>query len=56
MTGINTAIYYAPTIIQFTGINRSSPAILASLGVGVVNIGMTVLALRLIRRRAAGRC
>jgi sugar porter (SP) family MFS transporter len=53
VTGINTVIYYAPTIIQFTGINGSSAAILASLGVGVVNIGMTVLALRLIDR--AGR-
>jgi sugar porter (SP) family MFS transporter len=50
VTGINTVIYYAPTIIQFTGINGSSAAILASLGVGVVNIGMTVLALRLIDR------
>lgn len=51
VTGINTVIYYAPTIIQFTGVNGSSSAILASLGVGVVNIGMTVLALRLIDRK-----
>jgi sugar porter (SP) family MFS transporter len=51
VTGINTVIYYAPTIIEFTGINGSSSAILASLGVGVVNIGMTVLALRLIDRK-----
>ena len=48
VTGINTVIYYAPTIIQFTGIDSSSSAILASLGVGVINIAATVVALRLI--------
>jgi MFS transporter, SP family, galactose:H+ symporter len=52
-TGINTVIYYAPTIIQFTGINGNSAAIVASLGVGVVNILATLVALRLIDR--AGR-
>jgi sugar porter (SP) family MFS transporter len=51
VTGINTVIYYAPTIIEFTGINGSSSAILASLGVGVVNILMTVVALRLIDQK-----
>jgi MFS family permease len=51
VTGINTVIYYAPTIIQFTGVNSASSAILASLGVGVVNIVMTVVALRLIDRK-----
>ncbi len=53
VTGINTVIYYAPTIIQFTGINGNSAAIVASLGVGVVNILATLVALRLIDR--AGR-
>jgi sugar porter (SP) family MFS transporter len=51
VTGINTVIYYAPTIIQFTGVNGSSSAILASLGVGVINIAATVVALRLIDRK-----
>jgi SP family galactose:H+ symporter-like MFS transporter len=51
VTGINTVIYYAPTIIQFTGVNSASSAILASIGVGVVNIVMTVVALRLIDRK-----
>jgi sugar porter (SP) family MFS transporter len=51
VTGINTVIYYAPTIIQFTGINSSSSAIFASLGVGVINIAATVVALRLIDRK-----
>jgi len=53
ITGINTVIYYAPTIIQHTGIDSASSAILASLGVGVINVVMTVLALRLLDR--AGR-
>jgi sugar porter (SP) family MFS transporter len=50
VTGINTVIYYAPTIVEFTGVNSSSSAILASLGVGVVNIVMTIVALRLVDR------
>ncbi len=50
VTGINTVIYYAPTIVQNAGIDSSSAAILASVGVGIVNVGMTVLALRLLDR------
>jgi MFS transporter, SP family, galactose:H+ symporter len=53
ITGINTVIYYAPTIIQSTGIDSASSAILASLGVGIINVVMTVVALRLLDR--AGR-
>jgi sugar porter (SP) family MFS transporter len=53
VTGINTVIYYAPTIIKFTGVNGNSAAIVASLGVGVINILATLVALRLIDR--AGR-
>jgi len=51
-TGINTVIYYAPTIFQFAGF-KSAAAILATVGVGVVNVLMTILALRLLDR--AGR-
>lgn len=51
ITGINTVIYYAPTIIQDTGINSDSSAILASLGVGIINVLMTVVALRLLDKR-----
>jgi SP family galactose:H+ symporter-like MFS transporter len=50
ITGINTVIYYAPTIIQQAGIDSASSAILASLGVGVINVIMTVVALRLLDR------
>lgn len=48
VTGINTVIYYAPTIIEYTGVDSGSSAILASLGVGVVNVIATIVALRLV--------
>lgn len=49
-TGINTVLYYAPTIFQFAGIRSASAAILATVGVGVVMVLLTVVALRLIDR------
>lgn len=48
--GINTVIYYAPTILQFSGIKSATVAILATVGVGVVNVGMTLVAIRLVDR------
>ena len=53
VSGINTVIYFAPTIIGYTGVDSSSAAILASVAVGVVNVGMTLVAIRLLDR--AGR-
>jgi SP family galactose:H+ symporter-like MFS transporter len=53
ITGINTVIYYAPKILQTAGFNSASGAILATAGVGVVNVGMTILAMFLVDR--AGR-
>jgi SP family galactose:H+ symporter-like MFS transporter len=50
VTGINTVIYYAPTIFQFAGFKSASSAILATLGLGVVNMLMTVVAIRMIDR------
>ncbi len=49
-TGINTVIYYAPTIFQMAGLHSHSAAILATVGVGVVNVLMTVVALELLDR------
>jgi len=49
-TGINTIIYYAPTIFQMTGINSNAGAIYATIGVGVVNVLFTIIALPLIDR------
>lgn len=53
ITGINTVIYYAPRILQSAGFNSASGAILATVGVGVVNVGMTIVAMFLVDR--AGR-
>jgi MFS transporter, SP family, galactose:H+ symporter len=48
VTGINTVIYYAPTIVEYTGVNSSAGSILAAVGVGVINVAMTIVALRLL--------
>lgn len=50
VSGINTVIYYAPTIVEFTGVDSTSGAILASVGVGIVNVGATVVAIFLLDR------
>jgi len=49
-TGINTVIYYAPTIFQMAGLQSKAGAILATAGVGVVNVVVTILALELLDR------
>jgi sugar porter (SP) family MFS transporter len=50
VTGINTVIYYAPTILRFAGLSSASVAILASVGVGIVNLLLTIVAMQLIDR------
>lgn len=50
ITGINTIIYYAPTIFQLAGFNSAAQSILATAGVGAVNVLMTVVSLRLLDR------
>ena len=50
VTGINTVIYYAPIIFKFAGLSSASSAILASVGVGVVNVALTLVAMQLIDR------
>jgi sugar porter (SP) family MFS transporter len=50
VTGINTVIYYAPTIFQFAGFASAAVAILATVGVGIMNMLMTIVAIRLVDR------
>jgi sugar porter (SP) family MFS transporter len=50
VTGINTVIYYAPSIFQSAGLSSASVAILATAGVGLVNVIMTVVAMTLLDR------
>ena len=47
--GINTIIYYAPTTLTNVGFAKTS-AIYANLIIGVINVGMTILAIKLIDR------
>lgn len=49
-TGINTVIYYAPTIFEFAGFESHKISILATAGVGVVNVLMTIVAILFIDR------
>jgi SP family galactose:H+ symporter-like MFS transporter len=50
ITGINTVIYYAPTIFQFAGFASASASILATVGVGIVNVVFTAVAVWLLDR------
>lgn len=50
VTGINTVIYYAPTIFQEAGFHSDASALIATAGVGVVNMLMTVVAIPLLDR------
>jgi len=50
MTGINTVIYYAPTIFEMAGFRSASAAIAATAGVGALNVAMTVVSLLVIDR------
>lgn len=49
-TGINTVIYYAPVIFQFAGLRSHSAAILATAGVGAINVILTIVAVWLLDR------
>jgi sugar porter (SP) family MFS transporter len=49
ITGINTVIYYAPSLLQGAGLGNSA-ALLANVGIGAVNVGMTIVAIRLLDR------
>ena len=47
--GINTVLYFAPTIMEQTGLSASN-SIVYSVIIGVVNLAMTLISLRLIDR------
>ena len=43
-TGINTIIYYAPTIFKIAGFDSNTNAIYATAGIGLINFLMTIIA------------
>ncbi|MFI6950905.1 sugar porter family MFS transporter [Streptomyces sp. NPDC050422] len=47
--GINTIIYYAPTLIEKTGLSASN-SIFYSVAIGVINLVMTIVSIKLIDR------
>jgi sugar porter (SP) family MFS transporter len=47
--GVNTVIYYAPTILKFTGVGTSS-AITQALSVGIANVVFTIVAVMILDR------
>jgi sugar porter (SP) family MFS transporter len=49
LTGINTIIYYAPQIMEQTGLNASN-SILYAVIIGLVNVAATAVSFRLIDR------
>jgi MFS transporter, SP family, galactose:H+ symporter len=50
VTGINTVIYYAPTIFEMAGLSSATVSIAATAGVGVVNLIFTIVAKWLVER------
>lgn len=48
ITGINTILYYAPTILTMSGFETATAAIFATMGIGVVFVLFTLLSLKLI--------
>jgi sugar porter (SP) family MFS transporter len=49
VTGINTIIYYLPTLLKGAGFGSGS-SLLANVGNGIVNVGLTIVAIRLVDR------
>jgi MFS transporter, SP family, galactose:H+ symporter len=49
-TGINTIIYYAPQIFERAGLGSAGTALAATIGIGVINVLSTLIAIRLVDR------
>ncbi len=49
LIGVNTIIYYAPTILQYTGLNAGA-AVLQALTIGLTNVVFTIIAILLLDR------
>jgi MFS transporter, SP family, galactose:H+ symporter len=50
VTGINTIIYYAPQIFQRAGLDSAATALAATIGIGVINVISTLIAIWLVDR------
>lgn len=50
VTGINTILYYAPTILEMSGFGSATTSILATMGIGVIFVLFTIISLPMIDR------
>ncbi len=50
ITGINAVIYYAPQIFQSAGLSSDAVALAATMGVGLINVAATFIAIGLVDR------
>src|ERR1700733_15820261 len=50
VTGIKTIIYYAPEIFQKAGFDKGTTALAATIGIGVINVLSTLIAMWLVDR------
>jgi len=50
LTGLSLATFYAPTIFELAGFHSASTAILETVGIGVVFVVMSVVAMNLVDR------
>lgn len=50
VSGINAVIYYAPTILGHAGFDGASTQLAATVGIGIVNVLMTVVAMFIVDR------
>lgn len=50
LSGINAVIYYAPMVFAASGFDTHAAQLMATIGVGAVNVAVTVLAMALIDR------
>lgn len=48
LVGINIIIYYAPTLFEQAGFGKATSAMLATAGIGTINVIFTIIALPLI--------
>ena len=50
LSGINAVIYYAPEIFRQTGFASETTGLMATVGIGAVNVTMTIVAMWLVER------
>ncbi|MEP3046329.1 MAG: sugar porter family MFS transporter [Roseibium sp.] len=50
VSGINAVIYYAPTIMSHAGFDGASTQLVATVGIGIVNVLMTIVAMFVVDR------